>query len=74
MKAKQVWWLISIASWGQVRFFGTEQKAEEWRAHKCNWEQSIGHKIQLPHWVLEMTGAQLMQRAVPEASGKAGER
>ncbi len=38
------YWLITINSWGTHLLYGTEEEAEDFRKHKCRWEQSIGTK------------------------------
>ena len=38
------YWLITINSWGTHLLYGTEEEAEDFRKHKCRWEQSIGIK------------------------------
>lgn len=43
-KSSKNYWLITINSWGTTLLWGTEKEAEEFRKHKCNWEQSIGTK------------------------------
>jgi hypothetical protein len=43
---KQVW-LISVASWGDTLFVGDEKEAENFRAHKANYEQSCAKKKKL---------------------------
>jgi len=37
-------WIIEVPAWGTLYAIGTEQEAEEWRAHKANWEHSIARK------------------------------
>lgn len=39
------WWIISVGGgYGEFNFFGTEQQAEEMRAHKANWEHAVARK------------------------------
>ena len=33
-------WLIMVGSWGNAFFWGTEEEAEEWRAHKARWART----------------------------------
>ena len=40
-------WRIHVVSWGTLWAYGTEEEAEQWRAHKANWEQSIARKYEL---------------------------
>ena len=37
-------WVISIGGYGSFFFEGNEEKAEEMRRHKANWEQDVGRK------------------------------
>jgi len=37
-------WVIAIGGYGSFFFKGTEEKAEEMRRHKANWEQGPGRK------------------------------
>lgn len=37
-------WVINVAGYGAFVFEGTEQEAEEMRAHKARWEGAVGHK------------------------------
>ena len=38
------WWIIEVADYGSFNFFGTEEKAEERRAHKAKWEHAVATK------------------------------
>jgi hypothetical protein len=35
---------IDVNGWGTLYGFGTEAEAEEWRAHKANWERAVARK------------------------------
>jgi hypothetical protein len=37
-------WVITVNGWGTRYAIGTEQQAEEWRAHKANWERGVAIK------------------------------
>lgn len=37
-------WVIRVSNWGTFYALGTEAQAEEWRAHKANWEHGIAEK------------------------------
>lgn len=37
-------WLISVTGYGAFLFHGTEEEAEEMRAHKADWEGGVGKK------------------------------
>lgn len=37
-------WIITVVGWGTRALYGTEAQAEEWRAHKAQWEGAIGRK------------------------------
>ena len=37
-------WVINVAQYGAFLFEGSEAEAESMRAHKSQWEGSIGHK------------------------------
>lgn len=37
-------WVITVNGWGVRYCTGTEQQAEEWRAHKARWEHGVGRK------------------------------
>jgi hypothetical protein len=37
-------WTIIVGGYGAFLFDGTEQEAEEMRAHKARWERGIGRK------------------------------
>lgn len=37
-------WKITIGGWGTLWCYGTEDEAEQWRAHKAEWEGAIGRK------------------------------
>lgn len=38
------WWIIAISGYGKFGFYGSEGEAEEMRAHKAEWEGSVGTK------------------------------
>lgn len=38
------WWVIDVAGYGPFAFYGTENEAEEMRAHKAAWEGGAGTK------------------------------
>lgn len=43
-------WRIRIAGYGTFDFEGTEEQAEEMRAHKANWERGAGMKWRIGVW------------------------
>lgn len=52
-KSKTQYWAINATSWGIRLFEGTEAKAEEWRAHKANWEGCVAWKTEIPKWLFD---------------------
>lgn len=38
------WWVIQVVGYGDFGFYGTEQEAEEMRAHKSSWEGGAATK------------------------------
>lgn len=42
-------WMIRIAGYGTFEFEGTEDEAEEMRAHKARWERGNGLKWRADH-------------------------
>lgn len=40
-------WEVTVHSWGTTYLTGTEDRVEEWRRHKANWEQSGAVKRRL---------------------------
>lgn len=41
---KEKHWVIKVSCWGTIYAVGTEVQAEEWRAHKADWEGCPAHK------------------------------
>ncbi len=37
-----------MSGYGEFAFYGTEQEAEEMRAHKSTWEGGVGYKNEVP--------------------------
>lgn len=44
MPEEKRFWIITVAGWGSRALYGTEAEAEEWRAHKAQWEGGVGRK------------------------------
>lgn len=38
------WWVIAIGGYGEFGYYGSEDEAEEMRAHKARWERGTGRK------------------------------
>jgi hypothetical protein len=52
-KSKKQYWAINATSWGIHLMEGTEAQAEEWRAHKANWERCVAWKTEIPKWLYD---------------------
>ncbi len=42
--SKKEKWIITVGGYGEFEFEGTEDEAEEMRAHKARWEQAVARK------------------------------
>lgn len=38
------WWVINVGGYGEFAYYGSEEEAEEMRAHKARWEGGVGRK------------------------------
>ena len=38
------YWVITVAGWGTIYGYGTEEDAETMRVHKARWERAVARK------------------------------
>jgi hypothetical protein len=69
MHERESFWRISVNGYGTFAFFGTEQQAEEMRAHKACWERGVATKRRVP--VSYHMCAELIERNAREADAGA---